>query len=82
MIENETAESITMRLWRNEYRMMKEDPMRALIFRIESVANHTSENDMSALSKLTLIRDLARELYEHRYGEPWYGNTLYGDTPR
>lgn len=60
--------SDVMKRWDAECAMLRADPVRALLLRIEAIANDRAECHVSEASKLPTIRDLARMAVEKHTG--------------
>lgn len=68
--------SDVMRRWEAERYMLRNDPVLAILLRIEAIAAHRAENHVCDASKLPAIADLAREAVEKHTKKP-FRNTLF-----
>ena len=68
--------SATMRRIHDEEAMVRRDPVRALLLRIDAIADHRAENHVCEASKLVLVRELVRHAIEAHTGNK-YENPLY-----
>src|SRR5215467_11699965 len=68
--------SATMRRIHDEEAMVRRDPVRALLLRIDAIAGHRAENHQCEASKLLLVKELARLAIEAHTARP-YENPLF-----
>ena len=61
--------SEVMQRWDAERAMLHDDPVRAILLRIEAMADHRAENHVCAASKLAMIVELARTATAKHTGE-------------
>ena len=67
---------------RAETALLKTDRVRALLCRMEAIADHRADNDVAAIAKLPTLRDLAREAIE-AHTRRAFDNPLFPvQTPR
>jgi len=69
--------SETMRRFDAESQMLRLDPVRALLLRIEAISGHRAENHQCEASKLAIVRELARLAIKAHTGEEFRSNPIF-----
>jgi hypothetical protein len=72
--------SVILARHRAELSLLKTDRALALLCRIEAIADHRADNDLTAVAKLPTIRDLAREAIAAHTQAP-FDNPLFPLRP-
>ena len=77
-VQNASGEPLSevSRRWESERWLMRNDPVLAILLRIEAIAGDRAECQQCAASKLVAIGDLARQAAEKHTGKP-FKNPLF-----
>jgi hypothetical protein len=70
------GKSVALARHRAEIALLQTDRVLALLCRMEAIADHRADNDVSAVAKLPTLRDLAREAIEAHTRTP-FDNPLF-----
>jgi len=77
MCDTVRYESEALRRHTARLELHRRDPVLSLLYHVEAVAAHRSDNDVSALAKLSHIADLAAEAIERKTGQPFHRNEFW-----